>query len=326
MKITTHRFIRALRGPFVVLAASVLAPCLHSQILVSSTNGFVTRGTVGEYNLNGTPINSRLLTGLYAPGPIATDGTDFFVADRYQGIIGEYSMSGATINSTLVSGLGFTGALALSGTDLFVADVGDGTNGTGSIGEYTTSGTVVNSHLITGLSNPLEIAVSGSRIFVANDGIGTVSEYTTSGTLVNAALISGLVNPDGMAVSGSDIFVNQSPTQTTGVISEYTTSGVLVNPTLSEVSGFGAEDMAISGSTILVVINGDGTFGAGAIGAYDTSGSTINTSYISGLYEPTAVTAFPGPSGASVPDGGSTITLIGGALAGIAAFRRRFAK
>src|SRR5580693_8290586 len=71
MNASTNGHIRALRGLFVVLAASALAPCMRSQIFVSSSNGFDTLGTIGEYNLNGSAINSRLVTNLYAPGGIA---------------------------------------------------------------------------------------------------------------------------------------------------------------------------------------------------------------------------------------------------------------
>jgi hypothetical protein len=322
MKTTTHEYIHALRGLLLILVISAITPYARSQIFVTSTNGFVNNGTVGEYNLNDSVLNADLVTGLYAPGGIATNGSDIFVADRYQGTIGEYSMSGATISPALVSGLGDTSSLALSGSDLFVAE-----NGIGSIGEYTTSGAVVSSNLITGLSSSfgnLSIAIFGSNVFVDNAANGTVSEYTTSGALVNAALIGGLINSDGLVVSGSDIFVDQFPTPTTGVISEYTISGSLQDATLIHVTGFGAEDMSLSGSNLLVVINGNSTYGAGAIGAYGTSGSPINNSFISGLYEPTGVTAFPG--GASVPDGGSTVAMFGAAFLGLAMLRRPPAK
>lgn len=130
-------------------AAGCLAANLQAQdIFVASASG-----TIGEYGLDGSPVNASLISGLASPSGIAVSGNDVFVANN-NGTIGEYTTSGATVNASLISGLGDPWAVAVSGDDLFVLNAENE-----SIGEYTTSGGTVNAALITGLSDPIGITI-----------------------------------------------------------------------------------------------------------------------------------------------------------------------
>lgn len=62
-------------------------------------------GTVGEYNLNGTPVNASLITGLGAISDIAVEGNRLFVVDETQSTIGEYTTSGQAVNASLITGV-----------------------------------------------------------------------------------------------------------------------------------------------------------------------------------------------------------------------------
>jgi hypothetical protein len=78
----------------------------HAQIYV--TGGAYVSGAIGEYNLDGTPVNSSLVSGLNFPIGIAVSGGDLFVASSGtggNGTIGEYNLDGTPINASLVSGL-----------------------------------------------------------------------------------------------------------------------------------------------------------------------------------------------------------------------------
>jgi DNA-binding beta-propeller fold protein YncE len=93
---------------------------LPTGIAISGSHLYVANagaGTIGEYNLDGTPVNSALVTGLSDAaelGHIAVLGNDLFVTDSVQGIVGEYdAATGATINTALISGLPGSFAIAV---------------------------------------------------------------------------------------------------------------------------------------------------------------------------------------------------------------------
>ena len=132
---------------------------------------------------------------------------------------------------------------------------------------------------------------------------------------MNPALISGLGYPESIAVSGSDLFVgNEGATLGAGTIGEYTTSGATVNPSLiSGLNDPGA--IAVDGSNLFVTNSL-----AGTIGEYTTSGTTVNAALISGLNGPGAIAIVP--TVAPVPEA-STLTLLGTALLGLVAIKRK---
>jgi hypothetical protein len=153
--------------------------------------------TVGEYRLDGSIVNTSLISGLYEPEGIAVSGNDLFVGNgTTSGYVSEYTTSGAAVNTNLISGLNYPTFITILGDDLFVANAGSGT-----IGEYTLSGATVNATLITGVRYPIGLAVSGTNLFVVNELNGTIGEYTTSGATVNANLISGLNIAQCIAIS-----------------------------------------------------------------------------------------------------------------------------
>jgi PEP-CTERM motif len=165
--------------------------------------GNYSSGTIGEYNLNGTPVNASLITGLSNPNGMGISGGDLFVVNQ-SGTIGEYNLNGTPVNASLITGLSNPTGIGISGGYLFVSTE------SGTIGEYTTSGTTVNASLITiptGID--AEMAVDGSELFVNNRnggaGGGSVAEYTlgaTPGTVASSdtSFITGLYEPNGIAV------------------------------------------------------------------------------------------------------------------------------
>ncbi len=109
------------------------------------------------------------------------------------------------------------------------------------------------------------------HLFVSNQATGTVAEYTTTGTLVNASLIRGLSGP-GLAIADGFLYaVGQS-----GSVAKYKTSGELVTLHLTPSSIGYATSVAVHGTNLFV-----GYFGG--IGAYTTSGETLNPTLVKGL-------------------------------------------
>ena len=75
----------------------------NGHLFVSSDN------TIGEYNLDGTPVNASLISfpdhSRYFNG-IALDGKGhLFAADGFYGMIREYNLDGTPVNETLITGL-----------------------------------------------------------------------------------------------------------------------------------------------------------------------------------------------------------------------------
>lgn len=75
----------------------------NGHLFVSSDN------TIGEYNLDGTPVNAALISfpdhTRYFNG-IALDGKGhLFAADGFYGVIREYNLDGTPVNETLITGL-----------------------------------------------------------------------------------------------------------------------------------------------------------------------------------------------------------------------------
>ena len=90
------------RGLLAVATAILVCwhlPQTQAQMFVVSSNGFAGDGSVGEYQLNGTPINASLITGLHLPQGIAVSGADLFIADQ-TGTVSEYTTSGTLVNPT----------------------------------------------------------------------------------------------------------------------------------------------------------------------------------------------------------------------------------
>jgi len=70
--------------------------------------------TIGEYGLDGSTVNTSLISGLNYPVGLAISGDDLFVANFYGDSVGEYTTSGATVNASLISGLDSPAYIAVS--------------------------------------------------------------------------------------------------------------------------------------------------------------------------------------------------------------------
>lgn len=168
------------------------------------------------------------------------------------------------IMSTLAPGIARAGVLYVS-TD------------NGKIGTYdSASGAAINASLVTGLSSPYGLAVGGGNIYVGNTGTGGLLKYTTAGAMVASPLIP-FAGAIGLAVSGNSLYTTRP--QDSNKIGEYNaTTGAAINATL--VTGLSTpQAFTLDGLGHMYVVN-DGT---GTIGKYNTDGSVVNASLVTGL-------------------------------------------
>jgi hypothetical protein len=156
----------------------------NAQIFVTIPGTFNHDGMIAEYNLDGTPINTSLVTGLDYPQGIVASGGHLFVANYQTSTIGECdAATGATINASLISGLpgGLTWlAVSDDGAYLFASSPNSG-----KIGKYTTSGAVVNAAFVSGG-------------FGATDGIAvsaTIYLSSTETTIITTRLMNMTQSP-----------------------------------------------------------------------------------------------------------------------------------
>jgi PEP-CTERM motif len=316
--------IRLWLCPAVVTLTLVLAmvglslPVRGQQIYVANYNYNAGNGgsSVGEYNLDGSPVNASLITGLTLAEGLTVSGNDLFVANLGQlnsfgsviassGSIGEYDLNGSPVNTALITGLNLAGGLYASGNNLFIGEE------SGPLSEYTTSGGQISAKLLPGTVSPWGIAISGSYLFVADFSKGVIGEYTTSGAVVNASLVTGLSSPQGLVMSGNNLYVAVSGS---GVIGEYTlgaTPGTISSSQPSLVTGLDYPiGLALNGNDLYVA-----NYKGGTVGEYTTSGDTVNASLITtGPLGPMGITiAMPAPEP-------GTLMLLG--LGGLMALRR----
>ncbi len=268
-------------------AASMLAPnSARGQIFVTNWQN----NSVGEYGLDGTPINPALITGLNGANGIAVAGSDVFVVNSgngADGYVSEYTTAGDVVNPYLITGLSDPQGIAISGSQIFVTN-----GGCGEVGEYTLGApgqiTSSNPTLISGLGYPRGIAVSGSNLFVADSPANAVDEFDISGTPIGTPLVTGLQFPWGIAESDPELYVASYGGN--GPVGDYTLGanpGTLAasNPSLFWGSNF-QQGIAALGSDLFVTNWSNGT-----IGEYTTSGGTVNASLVSNV---------PGVSGIAV--------------------------
>jgi hypothetical protein len=277
---------------------------LQAQIYVANH----ASGTIGEYTLSGSPINTSFISGLTTLNALTISGNNMFVSQgNATGTIAEFDITtGNRVNSfSTISGTDPHGMVVL-GNDLFVADTAHNT-----VQEYTTTGTLLNASFISGLNNPACLVSDGNYWYVSSFSGGTVGKYTLSGTPVNTSLIGGLGNPGGLAVDGEgDLFVS---TVSKGV-GEYTTGGQVINAQLTPGAYNSGNGLALDGEGDLFVADNYGGAGGNFIAEYTTSGQVINASFITGLQNPVdidIVEAVPEPSTALLAVLGLTATLGG---------------
>jgi hypothetical protein len=277
-----------------VLAAMLVALLFRSgdataQIFVTNVYGTpqTLDGSVGEYNLDGTTVNSALIpSGLKGPIDIVATNNNLFVLNsggEFIGSVNRYTISGAPVNVPLIS-RALPRAGTIFGENLYITNAG-------SVSLYSTTGTAVNTSLVSGLASPYGIAISGdgARLFVSDFDDNIVGEYdAATGMTINAALITGLSNPTGITISGTSLYVANSGT---GIVGKYNLDGTPVNTSL--VTGLSNPlDVAVLGGDLFAVNNGNNS-----VGEYDAAtGSAINPSLITGLVNPQGIAVVPEPS------------------------------
>jgi hypothetical protein len=283
-----HSGVAVVAPVVIVLLATIAVAPAHGQIYV--TNG--DTGTVGAYNLDGTPITTALITGLEHPQGIAVSGGYIYVATSdplsdLGGTIGKYTTSGATVNAALLTGLPSpVHGIAVSGNDLYVAQ-----QSSAWVGKYTTSGATIDATFVAffqTVSDPVGLAVSGTDLFVTNEIPGFVGHFTTAGGTIDEQMIDtgeGTL-PYALAISGSTMFISQNG----GEVSAWTTSGVPIDTQLIPFLP-GASGIAVLGDQLFVESSYFGT-----VGCYTTSGTPVNTELISGLGLPIGIAVVPEPT------------------------------
>jgi len=124
--------------------------------VANAANNVAGNGTVGEFNLDGSAVNTALISGLTQPFSISLANGYLYITSLgagNNGKVGVYdATTGAAVNANLVTGLGGgTQQIAVTGNSLYVAKGG-------TVAEYNaTSGALVNSSLITGLGTTAAI-------------------------------------------------------------------------------------------------------------------------------------------------------------------------
>jgi hypothetical protein len=304
----------------VALNGLLLINAAHAQIYVGNGGN----DTIGEYNLDGTPINPSLISLAAGPSSIAISGTNLFVGESNGATewIAEYNVDGTAENPVLVTGPAGDAILAIAvfGNDLIFSN---NTQGAGmSISECTTSGTLLTTSLVPSLGPNGEgfgdgMAVSGTNLFVSVGGNGNnqIAEYTTSGVLLNNSLIPG-VGTSGFALSGSNIFVSDASSNDIG---EYTTSGGTVNTNIDATTSnafVSPEAMAAFGAELYIVDDGSIVNDYNNIGEYSLDGTTFNGELLTDadLHSADCIAVIPEPS---------PWAMLAAGMGGIIAFRKR---
>jgi len=300
-------------------------------------------GVVGEYNFDGTPINTSLITGAGGSGDMVVSGSAIYVVNESGNSVGEFNLNtGAAINANLITyptGTSPSG-IAISGSHLFITTSGPqgptDPGAVGTVGEFNLDGSVVNANLITGLDRPTSILISGAQMFVVNKAenstvvAGSVGEYNLAGTAVNASLISGLNAPSGIVLSGQNLFISSGqPSDDNGLGSNPNNSvgeyNAITGATVNDALITGLSDplrLALLGDDLLVMNIGNSTSGPfiGQVGEYGLDGSTVNADLISD----------PGAGNilvvGSVPEPSDYAALAALAALGIATLQRRHTK
>jgi hypothetical protein len=182
------------------------------------TNGYY--GTIGKYDRSGTPLNTKLISGLTDPAGMAIAGSSLFVANRQTGLVGKYSTNGETINASFISGLVKPTGLAVSGDRLYVTSPDSN-----KIGVYNAiTGAPINSSFIS-VRTPQSVVVSGEHLYVAvylSSSFGGVAEYNAlTGEAIGPGFVIGIPQAYGLALLGNSLYVGS---RVNGTVSWYDTS------------------------------------------------------------------------------------------------------
>ncbi len=215
---------------------------------------------------------------------LGTAAADIVYAMDNSGNVTEYNGAGSLVTAFVHAAdtkLVLVNDFVVSGNNLFATQQFQPNYG---VGEYQLNPgvdptlTVVNTKLIPASPSfePYHgIALSGGDILLANQFTGTVGEFTPTGTLVNASFISGLDFPQILVVSGGNIFVGSDLSQTIGGVYRF---GRARERRRSQ--EFKTLQPLRSPVAIRALIGGATT---NSVSEYTTSGTLVNSSFITGL-------------------------------------------
>jgi streptogramin lyase len=265
-----RKFLRRLLAGFALLSAAALP----AQIVVPNSGS----GTVGLYATDGSTINASLFSGFTTPFfTTALANGDFLLVDQTAGTVGEYSPSGTIVNASLITGITLPSAIAVaSNGNIYIS------NNAGVVGEYTSGGSVINASLFTaGAGGPRGMVFDSSgNLYVTSYFSNTVGKYTAAGVTINASLISIAGGCYGLAIDASDNLYVVNPTGAT--LGKYnSTTGAAINASLISFGSAPFFTALDSSGNIYVTING-----SNLIAEYDSSGTLVNGSFITGLSNP----------------------------------------
>jgi sugar lactone lactonase YvrE len=284
----------------VLMAGLALNADAQIYVTYSSRLDPLNTGKLGAYNLDGSPINPSLVSGLNYPWGLAADGAgSLYLANTGAGagLVSKYTTSGSPVSSIST---GPVMGVALDGRGSVYTF-----NYSFVVGKYTTSLATVNPSLINYSGGGFaSIASDGDYLYVADTYDNHIAKYTTSGVLVNFGLITlpSNVGALSMACDGKgNLYVARND----NVVSLYTTSGTTLNAALITSGLDQPFSIALDGNGYLYV----GNQRSGTIGKYTTSGVTINAALITGLDEPLGLAVVPEPSVAALAFAGLAFLL-----------------
>jgi hypothetical protein len=217
----------------LALCAAVLSGNVRGQLFVSNENS----GSISEYSLSGTPINTSFISRLNQPRGLAIVGNNLFEVND-SGNIGEYSLSGTTVNNKYASGLSSPTVLAASGSTLFVATF---TPGVGNQIVKIASGTssvFANLGLFSDISGMAVDSIGD--LFVSEGGYSQIEKISPDGTTITTFVAAApgfiLTDPDGLAFdsSGNLDVVDGGPGQVKSFSSAGAYLGVLAQGNIIE--------------------------------------------------------------------------------------------
>jgi len=284
-KINSKAIMTTLRNNILILLLGMLLTLqARAQIYVSD----YASGTVGEYNLNGTPINASLISGLAQPSGLAVSANLLYVIvhDGTNGIVQVYdAISGAVVNPSLVTAPQYPEVLALAGNNLYVVSPGASGEGSGLVGLYdATTGAPIVAPLLPSLVYPSGIAIYGNRLYVPQQEnliFGYINVYNaTTGSPIAYQFVPNLLHaPSGLLLAGPYLFEANGGDGTIGKYAART--GATINAAF--ISGLNVPNqMALVGKSLFVTNSGDGT-----VREYDAiTGAVIKPAFISRLTQP----------------------------------------
>jgi sugar lactone lactonase YvrE len=169
----------------------------------------------------------------------------------------------------------FTGPIASADT-IFVSN-----DDLGTISEFGPNAALINPSFASGLSSPRGLAFDSSgNLYVANLTSGTVSKFGPNGALLNASFASGLSSPYGLAFDGSgNLYAANAGANT---VSEFSSTGALIRTLASGLNG--PEGLAFSSGNLYVA-----NFYNGTVAQFSSNGTLLNSSFASGLSNPTSL-------------------------------------